>query len=167
MRYFAYGSNMLTERLRARVSSAQPVGRARLLSHSLHFHKRSEQDGSSKGDAYFTGNEDDVVWGVIFEIADCQKPDLDRCEGLGHGYEEQDVTVIDSDGNPQRAYMYVAAESHIAPALHPYTWYKRLVVDGAREHGLPDDYVAEIEAVNATEDPDRARAARNAITQKS
>ena len=33
------------------------------------------------------------------------------------------------------------------PSLTPYDWYKAFVLAGAREHGLPQDYVAALDAV--------------------
>jgi hypothetical protein len=65
---------MFTARLQQRVSSATPVRIAKLLNHSLRFHKRSNKDGSGKADAYFTGEPEHVVWGVIFQIAGDQSP---------------------------------------------------------------------------------------------
>ena len=47
--YFAYGSNMSSVRLRARVNSAQPLGVARLPGHRLRWHMHS-LDGSGKCD---------------------------------------------------------------------------------------------------------------------
>src|SRR5882762_8602678 len=134
MLYFAYGSNMCTGRLRHRVPSANPVRIAKLLNHSLRFHKRSDKDGSGKTDAYFTGERENVVWGVIFEIDSAERVQLDRYEGLGHGNSEKRVTVIDVDGNLHPVFMYGAEETHIDPALRPYSWYKRFVVEGARQH---------------------------------
>jgi len=160
MIYFAYGSNMCTGRLRGRVPSATPVRVAKLSNHSLRFHKQST-DGSGKGDAYFTGEQRDVIWAVIFEIDPREKADLDRAEGVGHGYAEKQITVIDLESHPYPLFMYAAEATHIDPALAPYSWYKRFVVEGAREHHLPAEYIAAIEAVEAIEDPDRQRDARN------
>jgi gamma-glutamylcyclotransferase (GGCT)/AIG2-like uncharacterized protein YtfP len=163
MLYFAYGSNMCTKRLQApdRVPSAEPAHIAKLSEHKLLFHKRSKVDCSAKADAYFTGATMDFIWGVLFRIDAAEKPKLDRTEGLGQGYVEKHVTVVSADGKPHRAVMYFAEPSHIQSDLLPYTWYWRFVVEGAREHGLPADYIAQIEAVQATEDPDRARDAYN------
>lgn len=107
MIYFAYGSNICTGRLRSRVPSAKPARVAKLLNHSLRFHKRST-DGSCKGDAYFTGEKRDVVWGVIFTIDPREKADLDRAEGLGRGYAEAQITVVDLNGHPELMFMYAA-----------------------------------------------------------
>lgn len=57
--------------------------------------------------------------------------------------------------------MYVAEASHTDPKLLAYTWYKRYVVEGAREHGLPEGYIAQLEAVPAIDDLDAHRAAQN------
>src|SRR6202521_4452027 len=134
---FAYGSNMCTGRLRQRVPSAAPVRVARLLSHSLRFHKRSDKDGSGKADAYFTGEPEDLVWGVVFDIDPAEKPRLDAHEGLGHGYVERLVTVIDLAGGMHPAFTYTAEAGHIDRTLRPYSWYRRFVVEGARQHDLP------------------------------
>jgi gamma-glutamylcyclotransferase len=160
MLYFGYGSNMCTARLRQRVPSANPVRIAKLLNHSLHFHKRSS-DGSGKCDACFTGETADRVWGVVYEISQAEKPLLDAHEGLGHGYAEKMTLVIDAKDNKHTVLMYVAENSRIDPALRPYSWYKRFVVEGARQHALPPDYIARIEAVPAAEDPDVNRDAVN------
>jgi gamma-glutamylcyclotransferase len=112
MLYFAYGSNMCTGRLRLRVPSAVPLRTAKLLNHSFRFHKRSA-DRSGKGDAQFTGERTDVVGGVIFEIDPRQKRNLNRAEGLGHGYAEKRITVIDAEGGHHPVFMYAAEEMHI------------------------------------------------------
>jgi hypothetical protein len=142
------------------VPSAAELVVARLSGYTFHFHKRSD-DGSGKGNAVETGNELDVVYGVLFGIDPREKGDLDTAEGVGHGYIETSAVLTDNDGNRHEAFMYVAAENSTDDTLSPYSWYKRFVVDGARQHGLPPDYVAGIEVMPATEDPDRARDARN------
>jgi hypothetical protein len=158
--YFAYGSNMCTGRLRQRVRSANPVRIAKLLNHSLRFHKLST-DGSGKCDACFTGEPTDIVWGVVFEIDPVEKTYLDAYEGLGHGYTEKAALAIDAEGNRHSVFIYTAENRHIDLTLRPYSWYQRFVVEGARQHALPPDYVLRIEAIPATEDPDRNRDAAN------
>ena len=53
---------------------------------------------------------------------------------------------------------YLADPQYIDNALQPYTWYKELVVHGARAHGFPRAYVDEIAAMPAIADPDQGRA---------
>ncbi|MGC2149209.1 MAG: gamma-glutamylcyclotransferase family protein [Candidatus Acidiferrales bacterium] len=157
--YFAYGSNMCTGRLRARVPSARSVFITQLSCHTLKFHKRSEKDRSAKADAEYTGRETDVLWGIIFEIDAAQKQQLDDAEGLGIGYEEKTINFKDCTGRAYTASMYFAWQTHIVGNLRPYSWYLRFVLEGAKQHGLPPDYVELLE-VETTEDPDRARDTR-------
>lgn len=163
MLYFAYGSNMCTSRLRLRVPSATPRLWARLAGHAFRFHKRG-RDGSAKADAYKTDNPGDRVWGVVFEIADAEKPNLDRAEGLNQGYNERTVGVVDEAAATHQALIYVADPPAVDASLRPYSWYKRFVVEGARHHGLPADYVRFLEELPDIEDADRNRdAAKRAI----
>lgn len=152
--YFSYGSNMSTPRIRSRVSSARIMTGVRLYRHRLKFHKRS-RDNSGKCDAEFTNNENDIVHGVVFEIAVAEKPVLDSYEGLGIGYREQRVSVYTGEGDRLDAFTYLAI--NIDPELKPYEWYKEHVIRGAREHGLPADYIHAITAIESVPDPDSFR----------
>jgi gamma-glutamylcyclotransferase len=149
VRYFAYGSNMLTERLRERVPSATVVGIGQLPGHALRWDKRSWRDGSGKCDAEATGRQDDVVWGVVFELDTEDKPALDQAEGLGAGYMAKMVHVL-TDAGPVAAVMYYATDKE--PSLRPYHWYKALVIAGAREHGLPASYRSHLQLVVTVSD---------------
>ena len=160
MLYFAYGSNMCTGRLRRRVPSATFVVVAKLMRHSFGFHKRST-DGSAKGDAFETGKPAELVWGVIFNIDVREKAALDEAEGLGAGYDEKVATVIDEAGAKHQVALYLANAQSIDTALRPYSWYKRFVIDGARQHQLSVEYINGIVAMPDREDPDRARDRRN------
>ena len=151
---FAYGSNMLIRRIRERVPSARAIAVGTLFEHELRWHKVSK-DGSGKCDVLPVRGTLAPVLGVIYEIAAAEKPQLDQAEGLGNGYEEKEVDVQTTNG-PTKASMYFA--THIDPNFVPFTWYKALVVGGAREHGLPPHYVATLEAVAANADPNSARA---------
>lgn len=154
MLYFAYGSNMSTPRLTDRVPSARVVAVARLYKHRLRFHKKSK-DNSGKCDAKCTGDDTDIVYGVVFEISAEEKPELDRKEGLRNGYDEKSVSIYTHDGNVLNAVTYYATNTD--PKLKPYEWYKEHVVRGAREHGLPAEYISTIAAVEAMPDTDSSR----------
>lgn len=157
MLYFAYGSNMSFARLLVRVPSASFVATAMLARHELRFHKISK-DGSAKCDAFLTDDPAHQVMGVVFEIDEAEKPVLDKQEGLGYGYDEKQVVVITNTGNEICALTYYALK--IDDALRPYQWYKHHVVTGATEHGLPEDYIKKIIAVEAVTDADQARFGR-------
>jgi len=157
IKYFAYGSNMCSGRLRDRVP-CEFVAIAKLTSHQLRFHKLSKKDHSSKCDAFRTGVATDEVWGVVYDIPASKKPVLDAFEGLGYGYHDSEVLVTLSSGGQLAARTYTAAPKFIRTGLAPYTWYKAYVQAGAIEHGLPLEYVAaSIEPVAAGTDPDKER----------
>lgn len=148
--YFSYGSNMSTPRIKKRIESATVISTAHLIEHSLRFHKKSA-DGSAKCDIEHTKNPDDVVYGVMFEILAREKRILDEYEGLGNGYEEKQVSIIIPDGEALVATTYYA--THIDASLMPYHWYKEHVLRGAREHALPPEHIAAINAVTSIADP--------------
>jgi hypothetical protein len=154
---FAYGSNMLAARLRARCPSAQPLSVAALKGFELRWHKRSN-DGSGKCDIVASNRPEAHVSGVLYQIANSEKAALDQAEGLGQGYKEIDVQVFCA-GLEVTSKAYQA--TNIDETLKPYSWYRALVVAGAREHRHSPDYIARLEAVPAIEDTNRDRHERN------
>jgi len=138
-RYFAYGSNMLRERLVARVSTAQAVAVGAVRDYRLDFAKVSV-DGSGKGD--MVASPGDEVWGVLYEFDASQKADLDEQEG--RHYQAREVVVSTADGD-QAAWAYMAQPHRRDPSKVPYDWYLALIVAGARQGGLPEAYVRALE----------------------
>lgn len=127
--------------------------------HTLRFQKRSK-DRSGKADAHFTGDSRDEVWGVIVEIPEDQRKALDKAEGLGQGYDDREVTVYDLNGEAHQVIAYIAEESAIDPSLRPYDWYKNLVVEGARAHSLPEEYIEGLAKTEELPDPLESRSGR-------
>lgn len=154
MKYFAYGSNMSSRRLKYRTPNVECIGVYMLKQYDLRFHKRSV-DGSGKCDAFFTGHDDDLTWGVVYEIDEEEKLYLDTIEGVGKGYEIQNVVVHDELGEKLDVFMYVATD--IDPAAIPYSWYKIHVLTGALESYLPQAYLEKINAVDVIADDNKAR----------
>lgn len=139
-RYFAYGSNMLHERLVARVPTARAVEVGVVRDYCLDFAKISA-DGSGKGDMMASAG--DEVWGVLYEFDASQKADLDRHEG-GH-YQAREVVVSTPFGD-KTAWAYMAQVHRRDPSKMPYDWYVALIVAGARRGGLPETYIQTLEA---------------------
>ena len=109
-----------------------------------------------------TGSDSDAIWGVVFNIPPSEKRRLDRAEGLGNGYNEKTIDVITPSGDHVAAITYYADKIAIAEGLPPYSWYKELVLNVAKEHGLSSGYIASsIEAVTAIKDPDGSRDERH------
>ena len=161
MKYFAYGSNLLTRRLRdpARAPSAVALGVASAPGFVMRFHKIGT-DGSGKCTLIPTRDDADVVYGVLYEFADFDLAGLDREEGvhLG-GYTRHSLRLRLPNGDTSEAMTYIAGDPYIDPACVPFDWYRDLVVAGAREHRLPSAYIQELERTPAVPDPDTAREA--------
>jgi cation transport regulator ChaC len=155
--YFAYGSNMLRARLQERVPGAQPRGIAILKGYALRWHKVGK-DQSGKADIVETQEPGGLVHGVLYEISLNEKPALDDAEGLGHGYEEKNV-LLQQHGKHVQAFAYFAIQT--SPDVQPFTWYKSLVVAGAIENKLPQQYIDALKAVPARLDTDQARHAKH------
>lgn len=154
LRYFAYGSNLHPERLARRVPSSRILATAILEGWSLHFHKRGE-DGSGKCDVVRTTAPGDHVHGAVYHMDAREREDLDAAEGPG--YEARQLRL---DGHGL-VFLYVALPTHIDGRLRPFSWYKSLVLHGARHHRLPEPYVQRIADVEAIPDPDTERHARH------
>ncbi|MFB6099011.1 MAG: gamma-glutamylcyclotransferase family protein, partial [Salinibacter sp.] len=118
MLYFAYGSNMLTERLRARVPSAEPVATAKLPGRTLRFHKRS-QDGSGKCTLVESPEASEAVYGVLFEFDLDDLPALDEAEHRGRGYERCRIHP-QTEMETVEAFAYLAQPAYVDDALLPY-----------------------------------------------
>jgi hypothetical protein len=160
MYYFAYGSNMSSRRLWQRLGSARAVAVARLPRHRLCWHKQG-RDGSGKCDAAHTGDPGHAVLGVLYDVAAAQRALLDCVEGVGAGYEAIDVGLLLDTGSSVAAFTYRA--TLIDADTLPFHWYKTHVLRGAREHGLPEEYIARLEAVPSRDDPDRERQRRELL----
>lgn len=174
MRYFAYGSNLLTRRLRdpSRAPSAVAIGVARAPGFVMRFHKIGT-DGSGKCTLIPTGNDADVVYGVLYEFAESDAAELDREEGvhLG-GYARHSLQLRLSGGDTTEAMTYIAGDRYIDAACVPFDWYRDLVVAGAREHGLPSAYIRELKQTPAVPDPNaepdaRARRLLGSVDRKA
>jgi AIG2-like family. len=120
-KYFAYGSNMSSRRLLSRCSSANFIEVAKVEGYTLSFNKKSSVDKSGKANITQTGKNTDIVWGVIFEIEESQKSDLEKAEGKGKGYDEQTIKVTDSKGHTHDCIAYIATEAKYL-TIHWFLW---------------------------------------------
>jgi gamma-glutamylcyclotransferase len=139
--YFAYGSNMLTERLRNRVGAVKVYGQARLDGWRIALSKRA-RDGSGK--ANIEPSSAHSVWGALYKLTALQLMKLDRKE---KGYTRRTFEVLPQAGPKVSADTYIAETS--TAGLRPTDKYRGLILNGAREHGLPSDYLAQLERVLA------------------
>lgn len=141
--YFAYGSNLWIRQMQMRTGAVEhavhPPRVARLENYQLVF----EHLGGS-GPAYanvLPGGEG--VLGVIYR---CSEADLERLDQYERGYDRQLVTVTDRQGESITAIVYVMRPHPATRAGRPNAEYLQRIVEGARHHGLPEDYIADIVA---------------------
>lgn len=142
--YFAYGSNMETSRLQKRVPSAKPIGQAKLQGYRLVCNKKSKD---SSGKANLVDSPRDTVWGVLYKIDEAELDKLDRIES---GYARTLVKVATDRGTSVNAYVYVS--SQLTRDARPYKWYKKLVIDGAQQHDLPECYLKYLKQIESKRD---------------
>lgn len=162
VKYFAYGSNMLTRRLTdsSRAPSAVARGIARAPGFVVRFHKVGA-DGSGKCTLVTTADRAAAAFGVLYEVADADAESLDRAEGVHTGgYARRAVKLELSANRMVSAMTYVAGKRHVDASRVPFDWYRDLVVAGAIEHRLPPRYISELARVPAAADPNAARTAR-------
>ncbi len=152
--YFAYGSNMSSARLIARTPSAKAVATACLPEYTMGYTKLGV-DASGKCGINPSNNSEDRVYGVLFKIHRAEKDELDAFEGLGLVYTDLEVTVYDQNNEPKQAITYVPLSED--KGLLPWDWYKHHVVSGAYEFDLPQEYIKQLEAVEAMPDSNQAR----------
>lgn len=144
--YFAYGSNMRSARLVARIGNARAVCVARASGFALRFDKPG-RDGSGK--ANLVRRPGGRVWGVAWALPDEAWPRLDRFEP---GYRRaslpleslEPIAAGPDPGLQAAAYFYPSAPD--ATRIPPSAEYLEHLIEGALEHGLPDDYIREIRA---------------------
>lgn len=146
--YFAYGSNMLVERLRARCPGAVAMRPATAPGFRVAFAKDS-RDGSGKATLIAA---EATQPGVLYRLPDGDWPALDAAEGPD--YDRVAIAL----GCGARALTYIARRPDFS--LTPYDWYLALCVAGAAQQALDGALLARLRAEPWRADPLPARPSR-------
>ncbi len=146
MLYFAYGSNMERHHMKRRCRSAKFVAAATLRDYELNFTGTSLMWGGGVAD--LSPAKGKVVEGVLWDIAEADLKELDEYEGYPKIYVRRNVEVEASDGRKMQAFAYFMARPSLYKA--PSRRYLRLLVSGAEEHGLSDEYIMNLEAIRTS-----------------
>ncbi len=139
--YFAYGANTSTRVLDRRGIAPLSSEAARLDGWRFAFSMR----GFPGVEPAFANIEPDAascVHGVLHRMRASDLERLDRVEGFGYRHRDVEVVGIRSGSVTATAY---ACPRTVNGAL-PSRRYLSLVCDGAREHGLPQSWIAALEA---------------------
>ena len=150
--YFAYGSNMVVERMRERGASFSTSRPAILRDHRLAFDKRG-RDGTARANVERAAGA--RTFGVVYELA---SDALDVLAQFESGYDLVDVLVEvpRPDGGLQvfQARTFVARPDR-KTAADPSRSYVELILEGVKQHGLPE--AARLEILRAASKKPGAR----------
>lgn len=167
MKYFAYGEMMFSPQLQQIVTDVKCLGVAKVMGYRMYFHSRGLQDPSGKCNIVPTKDPNFEIYGVLYEIPLEQRCLLDKAEGLGYGNQETTLKVFPANIDTETslispegvyAFTYIAHKDNVFEDLVPFNWYKEMIISGAKEHHLPQDYIHYLEQFASTPDPNVQRA---------
>jgi gamma-glutamylcyclotransferase (GGCT)/AIG2-like uncharacterized protein YtfP len=143
-RYFAYGSNLCIDQMIERTGpirqgAERPIV-ARLANHRLVFNMRGD-GGQVFANLMCPGT------GVLGVVYSCSPETLQIMDSYEKGYERRRVRVEMENGAELDAVTYFAKTEHVGNASQPSAEYLQKILRGARLHGLPAEYMQEIEAI--------------------
>ncbi|KAL3859726.1 hypothetical protein ACJMK2_009927 [Sinanodonta woodiana] len=149
--YFAYGSNLLKERLQMLNPSAEFVTVAKLQDYALEFRTYGNDPMESRwkgAPASIYQSLGACVWGCVWELRNEHKKTLDRQEGVhAHIYKPFEVNVISQHGQPLHCRTYMLNRSCDEFDARPSPQYLDIIIRGAEQNQLPADYIAKLKAV--------------------
>lgn len=143
--YFAYGSNMKHKQIKRRCGEGNVrfLKRAYLPNYKLIFTGHSYTWESPV--ASVVEKEGAVVWGGLFEINEEAEEHLDEYEGFPEYYIKREVVVYDDEGNSYNALIYI--KSSVDGEKVPGSKYLHAILQGAKDCGLPEEYIKELESL--------------------
>jgi hypothetical protein len=104
------------------------------------------------------------VWGVLYEIPDYLlgrqsaqargRKSFDAIEGEGSNYKRETIQVRRPNGEIVSVLTYTVKDPK--PGLRTNIAYVRHIVYGLREHKISDEYIANVKAIAAANNPDIA-----------
>ena len=139
--YFAYASNMSRAQMKSRAGEILEERAGRLENYELVFNKKA-RGGSATANIHPAPGQ--AVEGVPYKINDGAFRALDRFEGAPQHYRRIEVSVTAGDGQKIAAQAFIATK--VDKGLRPASHYLKTILDGAREHGLPEEYLKKIQA---------------------
>ncbi|KAI1693298.1 AIG2-like family domain-containing protein [Ditylenchus destructor] len=142
--YFAFGSNLLTERIHINIPTAQFVSIGHLQNYTLEFYGNSSIWHG--GVASIDRRRGAKVWGCIWKVPNSFASALDRQE---HSYRRLDVDITQPLSYHRRnvrcrTYQYKNVE---VGKQRPSPRYKHVIVTGAQQHHLPDSYIERLKKI--------------------
>ena len=152
--YFAYGSNLLLSQIRERTGNKnlKPIFIAYIENAKLIFPRPSKNQ--KDGVASFEHSNNSKVWGAVFELNDEEIKRLNEYEGYEPGgkdnaYEQKEIEVVKLDGSKVKVVTYIANK---LGNFKPSKQYMEKIIKGAKECGLPEEYIEELKKIEMNEE---------------
>jgi gamma-glutamylcyclotransferase len=163
---FQYGSNCLEERLNSpeRLNGgARYDGRAQTVDqYEIVFDVWSRGNGCAAADLRAVETREQHVWGVLYQVTDEGFGRLRQVEGPR--YEEKSVRVRNLLGEIKHAKTFLVRAREREQALWTSANYVGYIVNGLRNHQVPEEYVQHVIDI-AIRTNDDARDQNSAKTQ--
>ncbi|KAF8566541.1 hypothetical protein P879_05506 [Paragonimus westermani] len=140
--YFAYGSNLLKQRIQLHNRSAVYVGVGYLTNYRLLFGGKSDHWGGAT--ASIKPSPTDCVYGAVWTLDDRDISSLDAQEGVPNHYSPFNVSVS-VGGKILTCRTYALNTEQEGP---PSPYYLDIVLRGAIQSNLPDFYVEMLKNVH-------------------
>lgn len=133
--YFAYGSNMIIEQMRARCPTARFGGVARLKDQRFRI--------VHSGYASLARAAGATAYGILWEISEPDEHRLDAYEEVASGLYRRAYLPIETLADAERrvALVYLACDQSLG---RPRAGYLEPILAAAEAHGLPQEALAEI-----------------------
>lgn len=124
--YFAYGSNIDTAAMAKRCPRSVAIGPARFARHRL----------AAMREGWLTVLRDPqaTVHGILWNLALCDVPALDRYEGVGAGLYRKALQSVATATGAKRALVYIGANAGPGVAAADYI---ETIIAAARQWNLP------------------------------
>ncbi|CAJ1061853.1 gamma-glutamylcyclotransferase-like [Xyrichtys novacula] len=144
--YFAYGSNLLKERLQLRNPSATVFCVAQLKDYKLVFgnYKGLASERWQGGVATIEHSPGDEVWGVVWRMNTSDLESLDSQENVTLGAYSPAQLAVKAKGQDLSCRTYIMNSCVYAP---PSPQYLQVIMMGAEQNGLPKDYQEKLRAI--------------------
>jgi gamma-glutamylcyclotransferase len=136
MLYFAYASNMNHAQMKERCPGGRFLKPVVLEGYRLVYDGYSEMRQGPTANIVKSVSE--IVRGALFEITEKDRLALDSHEGYPKAYERKVVEVKDAEGNAYAAMAYFRPGRALGK---PHPDYERVILDGAKDCKLPEEYI--------------------------
>jgi hypothetical protein len=133
--YFAYASNMDIAQMAERCPGARIIDGAVLAGMKFVI--------TAKGYANVVPDPDHTVFGILWDLPQADEESMDRYEGVRPGlYRKEEIEVVTAGGKAVRALIYRASATKTGL---PAPGYLEATIAAARGHGMPAEYIAQLE----------------------